>query len=97
MTNYSDYYEGPLGQDFPEEVQTVEEVTVEEPISTERIGKVNSREVYIRMNPDVDHDPLGTVKKGEELIILGEENGFYKIETEDGVKGYIMSGYVDLD
>lgn len=100
MTNYSHYYDEPFGQDFPieeviEQVELIDETP--EPTPVEQIGVVNAREVYIRMNAGLNNEPLGTVKKGDELLILGHEGGFYKIETEDGLVGYIMDGFVDVE
>lgn len=92
--NYNKVYdEQPIEETF------VEETVVEEtPVSTtpSKIGIVNTREVYIRSQATKESEPVGTVKKDEEVFIYGNEDYFYKIETSDGKQGYVMECFVDV-
>ena len=94
MKNYNKFYSEPEFEgtaEFMEEVETAPEPAMQE------LGKVNAREVYIRQGPGKDYDHIGTVKKGQELIVLGRDGDFLKVETEDGTVAYIMEGFVDID
>lgn len=96
MKNYNKMYDEP---EF-ETAEFIEEVTangfeMEQPV-TEKIGVVNAREVYIRDGASTSCDHIGTVKRGEELIVLGHDGDFLKIETKDGVQAYIMDLFVDI-
>lgn len=99
MKNYNKMYDEPefTTAEFVDEV-TVEETPTysPEPTAKEEIGTVNAREVYIRRGPSKNEDHLGTVKKGDCLIVLGRENNFLKVETQDGVQAYIMEQFVDI-
>lgn len=63
----------------------------------EDLGVINSREVYIRKGPGKEYDPVGTVKKDDQVIILEHKDNFLKIETEDGTQAYIMKTFVTID
>lgn len=92
--NYNKMYNEPelTTAEFMEEAEIISE-----PKPTQEFGTVNAREVYIRRGPSKDEDHVGTVKKGDSLIVLGRENDFLKIETEDGKQAYIMESFVDVD
>lgn len=82
-------------------VETFEELEVEETITetkpaTPKIGTVNTREVYIRSLPTKESEPKGTVKQGDEVFVYGNEDDFWKIETSDGISGYVMECFVDV-
>lgn len=54
----------------------------------------------VRGEPDKDAQVISLLKNGEEVTILAEENGFYRIllEEEDGsAAGYVKEEYVDVD
>ena len=93
MKNYNKMYDEPR---FKETAEFAEEVEVDPEPSKEELGVVNAREVYIRKGPGKDYEHVGTVKKDDELIILDSEDGFLKIETQDGVMAYIMESFVDV-
>lgn len=88
--NYNKLYD-----EQPIETDIVEDTVVVEETSTPQLGIVNTREVYIRSESSKESDPVGTVKEGDEVFIYGEENFFYKIETQDGKKGYVMKCFID--
>ena len=44
--------------------------------------------IYRMPMPDNGHGNLGTVKDGEEVLILAERNGYYFFETDDGRSGW---------
>lgn len=96
MKNYNKMYDEPefTTAEFAEEVEIAPEP---EPQPNHELGVVNAREVYIREGASKDFDHVGTVKKGDTLIILGREGGFLKIETDDGVQAYIMESFVDVE
>lgn len=93
MKNYNKMYEDPFIE--PIEPITVEETVEETPV--QEFGTVNAREVYIRKGPGKEFEHVGTVIRDEELIVLGREGDFLKIETQDGTVAYIMESFVTID
>ena len=57
------------------------------------ISKKNAR---IRSGPGTEYERITSVPTGTVLTILGEENGWYHIQTEDNITGYISSELVEL-
>lgn len=57
------------------------------------ISKKNAR---IRSGPGTEYERITSVPTGTILTILGEENGWYHIQTEDNITGYISSELVEL-
>lgn len=53
-------------------------------------GVVNTNNLNIRKTPDLNHDPVGKLNKGDEVDILSLVGNWYKIP-----QGYINSAYVD--
>lgn len=51
--------------------------------------------IYLMPMPDNGHGNLGTVKDGEEVLILAERNGYYFFVTEDGRCGWNGMKYFD--
>lgn len=92
MKNYNKFYDEPQG--LVEEETVIEEIPAPEP--AQEFGIVNAREVYIRQGPGKDYDHVGTVKKGDELIVLTREGDFLKVETQEGLVAYIMEAFVDI-
>lgn len=95
MKNYNKMYNEPEFE-TTEFIDVVEEPAPDPAHLPEELGKVNAREVYIREAPFKDSEHLGTVKRDDCLIVLGRENDFLKIETQDGVHAYIMEQFVDI-
>lgn len=94
MKNYNKIYNEPKFETAEFMEETVYEPA---PQSIHSFGKVNAREVYIRKGPGTDFEPVGTVKEGDELIIISHQDNFLEIETEDGTHAYIMESFVDID
>ncbi len=60
------------------------------------VVRVTNSYVNIRAEATADSDKLGTLKRDETAAYLGEEDGFYHIETEDGIKGYVSQDYTEM-
>ncbi len=58
----------------------------------QRLGAVTALTLNIRSGPDTSHQKVGTLTLGTQVTVLGEENGWYKIE-----KGYISSEYISFE
>lgn len=56
-------------------------------------GVITSTTVRLRSEPNTSSDTLQLIGEGTEVEILGEENGWYRVEY-DGLTGYISSDYV---
>lgn len=48
----------------------------------------------VRSGPGTGHESIGQLHNGDNVVILGEENGWYKIEYNGGV-GYVSGQYVN--
>ena len=59
-------------------------------------GKVTGNSVRIREKASSSSEVISLATKGEEVNVIGEEDGWYKIEFED-VTGYISTSYIDTD
>lgn len=92
MKNYSNMFDNPPVDEIDE---VVEETVKTEPIML--VGIVNAREVYIRQDPGIDKEPLGTVKKGDEVLVIGEEPGWLHIVSPNAVEAWIMANFVDVE
>lgn len=101
MINYKSYSDETheFVPDNLDEIETIEDEVVEDSsIDDTIIGIVNNREVYIRSGAGRDFDPVTTVKKGAELMVLDAEThlGWYQVMTASGAEGYIMAEFVDV-
>ena len=67
-----------------------------EPAGEGNTGYVTGDEVNVRAEPDASDDDnvMFTLFEGDEVKILANEDGWYKIEV-DGEVGWIKSGYVE--
>ncbi len=59
------------------------------------VGRVNGDDVRMRKGPSTGDDPMTAYDTGKEVTIIGINNGWYKIDTEDGI-GYMRSDYIDI-
>jgi len=57
-------------------------------------GTVNALRVNLRSGPDERYSISGQASRPEKLIVLSEEDGWYKIEPPDGTRGWIHSGQI---
>lgn len=59
-------------------------------------GQVAGNSVNVRDAAEQAGNKLGTLDKGDEVTILGEENGWYKIEYDEGI-GFVSADYVEVN
>lgn len=60
-----------------------------------RYGMVaNARFVNIRKEASPTADVVRIANEGERFLILYEENGFYKVQFEDGTEGFVLIDFV---
>lgn len=109
MKNYNKMYDEPeftgtaeiqediieIESDIFDETPSV--VLATEDFSDEPLGSINAREVYLREGPEKYFDPVGTVKIGEIVTVLGRDGDFLKVRTQDGLEAYIMKSFVTID
>jgi len=60
-------------------------------------GYVNASHVNLRAGPDTRYTILGQVSRPQALVIISEDNGWYKIEPPDNMKGWIHSDLISFD
>ena len=78
--------------------ETVEEVTEVEEKSTEvAFGKVNCSKLNVRKEPSINSVPLCIIEHGTRMEISEFNGEWVKILTSDGVSGYCMRKFIDLD
>ncbi|MDO4284794.1 MAG: SH3 domain-containing protein [Eubacteriales bacterium] len=61
-----------------------------------KVATVNTETLRVRAAATLDSDVITLIPGGEEFTVEEEENGWYKITTEDG-EGYIMSDFADVE
>ena len=78
--------------------ETIEEVTEAEENPTEvAFGKVNCSKLNVRKEPSIHSNPLCIVEYGTRMEISEFDGEWVKILTPDGVSGYCMRKFIDLD
>ena len=78
--------------------EAVEEVTEVEEKSTEvAFGKVNCSKLNVRKEPSINSVPLCIIEHGTRMEISEFNGEWVKILTSDGVSGYCMREFIDLD
>lgn len=79
-----------------------EETVVEETIPAEESAPAEDETVYgvvvggtinVRKGPGTDYGKITSVRSGKSVVILGEENGWYKLSFDD-VTGYIRGDFI---
>lgn len=64
--------------------------------SETRYGVIyNARFVNVRDEPSQTGNVIRVANEGERLMILYEENGFYKVQFTDGTSGFVATEFVD--
>lgn len=97
MINYKNYSD--KDRDFVEDSIT-EEAIVDSIDETEEedstwVGRVTADAVYVRSKPTKQSEPITTVSKGGELMILDSDvSDWYHVMLASGVEGYVMSDFV---
>ena len=78
--------------------EAVEEVTeVEEKPTEVAFGKVNCSKLNVRKEPSINSVPLCIIEHGTRMEISEFNGEWVKILTSDGVSGYCMREFIDLD
>lgn len=78
--------------------EAIEEVTEVEEKSTEvAFGKVNCSKLNVRKEPSINSVPLCIIEHGTRIEISEFNGEWVKILTPDGVSGYCMREFIDLD
>ena len=78
--------------------ETIEEVTeVEENPTEVAFGKVNCSKLNVRKEPSIHSNPLCIIEHGTRMEISEFDGEWVKILTPDGVSGYCMRKFIDLD
>ena len=105
--NYNQYANKPEPEQVKEETveeviepveEAVEEVTEVEEKSTEvAFGKVNCSKLNVRKEPNINSVPLCIIEHGTRMEISEFDGEWVKILTSDGVSGYCMRKFIDLD
>ena len=78
--------------------EAIEEVTeVEENPTEVAFGKVNCSKLNVRKEPSIHSTPLCIIEHGTRMEISEFDGEWVKILTSDGVSGYCMRKFIDLD
>ena len=78
--------------------ETIEEVTeVEENPTEVAFGKVNCSKLNVRKEPSINSVPLCIIEHGTRMEISEFNGEWVKILIPDGVSGYCMRKFIDLD
>ena len=81
------------------EVIEEQESVVNEPVKPKTvIGSVVDCELLnVRREPNMTANILTRIEEGETVRILDEMKGFYKVQTNNGVIGFCMWNYINLN
>lgn len=60
------------------------------------IGWVNADELRIRPEPNTDKWPIGGLKEGEQVTVLGKEGDWYKIQFKKDQPGYVSAQFIQF-
>lgn len=50
----------------------------------------------LRKGPGTTYDTIGGIAENEVITVLSEEDGWYKVKTQDGTKGYVLKTLVTI-
>ena len=69
--------------------------TISTVASEQSFGRVDTEgsNLNVRSGPDTSHAVIGSLKDGSTVVVLGEENGWYRVLYADQ-KGQAVTGYV---
>ena len=71
-------------------------VIIEESQITATGKVVNADSLNVRKGPSISFDIIGKLSGGDKVKVIGESNGWYKIEY-NGTHGYVSGSYIELD
>jgi len=57
-------------------------------------GKITGNKVRLRNQPDLDGKVIKDLNKGDYLIVVGENNGYYAVKPPKGTKAYVFRSYI---
>jgi uncharacterized protein YgiM (DUF1202 family) len=82
----------------PEEPEQPEPETPEpETPEPETLAVVTGSVVNVRSGAGTSYSVIGSVRKGESVVVLETLSGWYKIRLKSGQTGYISSNYVSIE
>ena len=85
-------------EEVTEVEETVEKITEAEEETTEvTFGKVNCSKLNVRKGPSIHSNPLCIIEHGTSMEIGEFNDEWIKVLTPDGVSGYCMRKFIDLD
>ena len=92
----------PVEETVEEVIEPVEEAVeeaaeVEEKSTEVAFGKVNCSKLNVRKEPSINSVPLCIIEHGTRMEISEFNGEWVKILTSDGVSGYCMREFIDLD
>lgn len=61
--------------------------------NTSKVGYVNVNSVNVRRGPSTDSDIIDGLVMNDQVTVLGEENGWYKVSVNN-IEGYIAKKYI---
>ena len=78
--------------------EVVEHANGESPKPKTVIGSViDCKLLNVRREPNMTANILTRIEEGETVRILDEMNGFYKVQTNNGIIGFCMWNYISLN
>ena len=77
-------------------LKTGEEAARKAEESATKVAEVKTETLRVRAAADINSDVITLIPQGDKLNIIEEQDGWYKVHTEDG-DGYISSDYADVE
>lgn len=103
-TNYvtfsNDETEPTVFRTTAEFLDCVEDLPVEEIENTDdcsKMGKVVCGKLYLRTEPSTEAKEITILNKGEELMIVSEEEEWYGVYTAAGQEGFCKKEFIEID
>ena len=59
------------------------------------LGEITADKVQVRAGQHQNFEPIGTVNKGEEVVVVGKNFSWYKIKLPPQAESYISANYVE--
>ncbi len=84
------------GADDDTAATTTTAVTTTVTTTTTQHAVLDASDVIVRDGPGFDYEAIGGISYQEDIVIIGREGDWFKIQFGDGV-GYINAQYVNVD
>lgn len=84
------------GADDNTAATTTTAVTTTVTTTTTQHAVLDASDVIVRNGPGFDYEAIGGISYQEDIVIIGREGDWFKIQFGDGI-GYINAQYVDVD